>query len=115
MGGEITSCPVDLVDDDTVGLAGPHHGLHLASVGDAGVQGGSRAVVAGVDLDWSIPAVPGYHVSKGGLAEACGSISPKLTSTILHQHPGSFLLVVFLLRGRVCSLARPTSIVLKGS
>lgn len=85
--GGKTSCPINLVYDDAVGLAGPHHCLHLASVGNVGVQGGSCAVVTGINFHRPVSAVPRYHMSEGRLAQTCGGPSCKPFSNALVAAP----------------------------
>ena len=60
---EMRTCsPVDLIYDDAVRPGRADDGLHLYGVIDAAHESGRRPVIAGVDLQGPVPAVPGHHV-----------------------------------------------------
>lgn len=45
--------------------------LHLYGIQHLALQRGPAAIVAGIDLNWAIPAMHRTHMRKGGLAQPC--------------------------------------------
>lgn len=61
---------VNLVDDDAVGAARAHDSAHLHRISDARHERGRSPVVAGIDLQWAVPAMPCHHMRQRCLSQS---------------------------------------------
>ena len=66
-----TYSSIDFVDDDAIRLLGSQDSLHLAGVGDAGVQSGAGAIVASVYFYRPVAAVSRHYVRQRCLTQPC--------------------------------------------